>query len=77
MAREGDLPSAVLSNEFAAVRVSIDTRGLSPRLRVDDLRHDRTVWLDAFQLAALAGTEVADFDMHMIPGRTPGHGGGR
>jgi len=49
----------VLSNEFAAVRLSIDTSGQSPRLRIDDLRHDRTAWLDAFQLAALASGAAA------------------
>ncbi|WP_299451085.1 hypothetical protein [uncultured Pigmentiphaga sp.] len=67
----------VLSNEFAAVRLSIDTSGQSPRLRIDDLRHDRTAWLDAFQLAALASGAAADFDMHMDPGRTPGQEGAR
>jgi len=77
MARESDPRTFVLSNEFAAVRISIDSRGQSPRLRIDDLRNDRTAWLDAFQLAELAGSGIGDFDVHMDPGRTPGQGGGR
>ncbi len=64
-------PAWELSNEFAWVRLQVDTQGQSPRLRIDDLRHDRTVWLDAFQLAALAGLDEATLLTHLDPGRVP------
>jgi hypothetical protein len=43
----------VIGNEFADVSVSIDERGNSPRLRLEDLRTGRARFLDALELEAI------------------------
>lgn len=40
-------------NEFAAVRVSLDTAGNGPRLLVEDLESDETIFLSPLELASL------------------------
>jgi hypothetical protein len=47
-------PLGVVENEFAAVHLSIDRRGNGPRLRIEDLTHERVGYLDALTLEALA-----------------------
>lgn len=42
-----------LVSEFASVRVSLDTTGRGPRLKVEDLESDAAVFLDALELASL------------------------
>lgn len=44
----------VVSNEFAAVAVTIDHAGNSPRLRLEDLKTGRVGYLDALELETLA-----------------------
>ena len=57
----------LLANEFAQVQLRIDRQGRDLRLRIDDLRHDRVVWLDAFQLACLTGLAESDWRRLMDP----------
>ncbi|MGD9701279.1 MAG: hypothetical protein AB7Q42_12335 [Acidimicrobiia bacterium] len=40
-------------SEFGWVRVSLDTSGLGPRLKVEDLESDDVVLLDAIELASM------------------------
>ena len=40
-------------SEFASVRVSLDTGGRGPRLKVEDLEADAIVYFDALELASL------------------------
>ncbi|MDH3047292.1 hypothetical protein QEN45_18070 [Gordonia alkanivorans] len=40
-------------NEFAAVRVSLDTAGNGPRLLVEDLESDEAIFLSPLELASL------------------------
>lgn len=42
-----------LMSEFGWVRVSLDTSGLGPRLRVEDCESDAVVFLDALELASM------------------------
>ncbi|MGQ0466557.1 MAG: hypothetical protein ACT4QG_14685 [Sporichthyaceae bacterium] len=49
-----DEPLGVVENEFARVRLSIDTSGNSPRLRIEDLSSEQVGYLDALVLEALA-----------------------
>jgi hypothetical protein len=43
----------VIGSEFADVAVSVDDRGNSPRLRLEDLRTGRVRFLDALELEAI------------------------
>lgn len=43
----------VIGSEFADVAVSVDDRGNSPRLRLEDLRTGRVRYLDALELEAI------------------------
>ena len=43
----------IVGNEFAEVRVQVDTRAHSPRLRLEDLRSGRVRYLDALELETL------------------------
>jgi len=49
----GSGAGAIVGNEFASVSVSLDTKGNSPRLRVEDLRTGRVRYLDALELETL------------------------
>jgi hypothetical protein len=49
----------VVWNEFAAVEVAVDLRGLTPRLRVEDLDSGAVVYLDPLELATFANTPEA------------------
>jgi hypothetical protein len=59
----------LLANEFANVRVSIDTRGNDPRLRIEDLVTGATICLDAFVLAALTAVDDKALAAHAAPDR--------
>jgi hypothetical protein len=48
-----DTPPDIVGNEFAEVRVQVDTRAHSPRLRLEDLRSGRVRYLDALELETL------------------------
>ena len=43
----------VVASEFATVRVSVDGRGNSPRLRLEDLRSGAVRYLDALELESI------------------------
>ncbi|CAN7679459.1 hypothetical protein LJR034_005516 [Caballeronia sp. LjRoot34] len=59
--------SEVLSNEFAAVRLSVDRQGNAPRLRIDDLATGLSVFMDAFQLSGLTSAGSVELTAHMVP----------
>jgi hypothetical protein len=44
---------AVLANEFASVRILLDTRGNGPRLLVEDMEDGARIWLSPLELASL------------------------
>lgn len=44
---------ATLTNEFASVRISLDTAGHQPRLLVEDLETGDTILLSPIELASL------------------------
>lgn len=44
---------AVVGNEFAEVAVSVDSDGLTPRLRLEDLRSGRVRLLDPLEVEAI------------------------
>jgi hypothetical protein len=50
-----DVPGVgpVIGSEFAQVSVNFDTRGNSPRLRLEDLNSGRVRYLDAMELETL------------------------
>ena len=49
-----DVPLGIVENEFAAVRLSIDSSGNGPRLRIEDLKTGQVGYLDALELETLA-----------------------
>jgi hypothetical protein len=57
----------ILANEFANVRVSIDTRGNDPRLRIEDLDSGMTICLDAFALSTLTLLDGETLAAHAAP----------
>jgi hypothetical protein len=57
----------VLANEFAHVRLTIDTSGNDPRLRIEDLSSGVAVALDAFILAALTTATPEELAQLMDP----------
>lgn len=48
-----DSRAGIVHSEFAQVRVDIDHEGLSPRLRLEDLRTGRVRLLDALELETI------------------------
>ncbi len=61
----------LLSNEFAQVRLTVDTNGNDPRLLIEDLASGKTVALDAFMLMGLTTATEEELTRHMDP-RTEG-----
>jgi hypothetical protein len=61
----------VLANEFANVRLSIDTQGNDPRLRIEDLDSGATICLDAFVLAALIAVDDETLAAHVRSDLSP------
>ncbi len=57
----------VLANEFAQVRLTIDTSGNDPRLRIEDLSSGQSVALDAFMLMGLTTATEQELTRHMDP----------
>jgi hypothetical protein len=55
----------VITNEFAQVRLTIDTLGNDPRLKIEDLATNLTIALDAFMLAGLTTTSEEELKRHM------------
>lgn len=51
---------ATLTNEFAAVRVSLDTSGNGPRLLVEDLETGDDIFLSPLELACLCLATLDD-----------------
>ena len=57
----------ILTNEFAQVRLTVDTLGNDPRLRIEDLSTNRSIALDAFMLAGLTTASEEELARHMDP----------
>jgi hypothetical protein len=57
----------ILSNEFAQVRLTIDTNGNDPRLLIEDLSSENSVALDAFMLMGLTTATEEELTRHMDP----------
>ena len=53
MSEPDDIGIGTVANEFAAVSVSIDHGGNSPRLRVEDLRSGQVRFVDALELESI------------------------
>lgn len=51
---------AVVANEFAAIQVSVDYNGGSPRLLLEDLTTGKSIYLDPLEMASLC--EASDDD---------------
>jgi hypothetical protein len=59
----------ILGNEFANVRVRVDTQGNDPRLRIEDLDSGASICLDAFALSALTLLDDEALAAHAAPDR--------
>ena len=59
---------ALLSNEFASVRVSVDQRGHSPRLLVEDLLTGNAVLLEPLEMASFCAAGDEDRDRWLLVG---------
>ena len=57
-----------LGNEFAWVQLELDTNGLSPRLKIRDMRSGSVGFLDPFELGILAQLRHEDLKPLMDPG---------
>jgi hypothetical protein len=57
----------IIVNEFAQVRLTIDTNGNDPRLCIEDLATERRIYLDAFGLAGLTTATPEALARHMDP----------
>jgi len=53
-------PSFTLTNEFASVRLSLDTQANGPRLRLEDLETGAQIHLDPLELASFCYAEEED-----------------
>jgi hypothetical protein len=52
-----------LANEFASIRLTLDTRGNGPRVRVQTNRNSREVFLDPVAFDLLCHANDAMFDL--------------
>lgn len=57
----------IIANEFAQVRLTIDTNGNDPRLCIEDLATERRIYLDAFGLAGLTTATLEELARYMDP----------
>lgn len=57
----------LIANEFASVNVELDTRGKSPRLKIEDKSTGVHVYLDALELQALAWATHKDLAVFARP----------
>jgi hypothetical protein len=65
----------ILSNEFAAVEISLDTRANGPRLRIADLsRASREAFFDPLLLETLVGVDPDELARLSRPDRIAGDG---
>jgi hypothetical protein len=69
-----DLPESglILSNEFGSVRLSIDRRGHSPRLAVEDLTTGNSVLLEPLEMASFCAADDEDRDRWLMVGEYRG-----
>jgi len=57
----------IITNEFAQVRLTVDTLGNDPRLKIEDLTTSQSVALDALMLAGLASASDEELARYMDP----------
>jgi hypothetical protein len=57
----------IIVNEFAQVRLTVDTNGNDPRLCIEDLATERRIYLDAFGLASLTTATPEELALYMDP----------
>lgn len=57
----------IIANEFAQVRLTVDTNGNDPRLCIEDLASERRIYLDAFGLAGLTTATPEELARYMDP----------
>ena len=62
-----DQESLLLANEFATARVSLDTEGNGPRLKVEDTSSGVHIFLDPLELQALAWATHKDLAFFASP----------
>jgi hypothetical protein len=60
-------PRIDLANEFAAVRVEVDTSANGRRLKITDLESGECVYFDPFELATLTAITPRDLDRLATP----------
>lgn len=58
-----------LRSEYAHVRVELDESGNGPRLRVQDVRRGKEIYLDPLELQTLAWCEHEDLLPYLDPNR--------
>lgn len=63
-------PGFVLENEFARARVSLDVDANGPRMRIEDLRSGRVVFLDPLEVASLTWLVHEDLRPFLDPSQT-------
>lgn len=57
----------IISNEFAQVRLTVDTLGNDRRLRIEDLSTNQSIALDALMLAGLTSASEEELARYMDP----------
>jgi hypothetical protein len=60
----------ILTNEFAQVRLTVDTLGNDPRLKIEDISTSASISLDALLLAVLTRASEEELTRHMDPSRS-------
>lgn len=60
-------PDAELTSEFASVVVSVDNSANGPRLRIEDRRSGRAIYLDPLELASLTWLRHRDLGPFLDP----------
>jgi hypothetical protein len=61
----------IISNEFAQVRLTVDTLGNDRRLKIEDLSTNQSIALDALMLAGLTSASEEELARHMDPNPRP------
>jgi hypothetical protein len=57
----------LLKNEYASVKVTVDTEGKGTRLKVEDLSSGTSIYLDPIELQALAWATKEDLSVFTRP----------
>lgn len=65
-----DPADAILTSEFASVRVSVDHAGNGPRLRIENRQNGHAVYLDPLELASLTWLRHSDLGPFLDPSQT-------